>query len=121
MITVCPLCPTRKMYPTRVTCECGKISVDDKMTLPPLLRLVPEEFRLAQSLVLCGGNLKALAEKLDISYPTLRKRLDEMVSHLEVEYHRDSKRVDEILDKIERQEILAEEGIKLIREINGEL
>lgn len=121
MITVCPLCPGRRMHPTRVSCECGKISVDDDMTLPPLMRLAPDELKLAQGLVLCGGNLKQLAEQMDISYPTLRKRLDVVVTHLQEECRKDRLRIDEILDKMERQEILAEEGIKQIREINCEL
>jgi hypothetical protein len=39
-----------------------------------------ENRKLAEQLLLSGGNLKKMGEDLGISHPTLRKRVDEMIS-----------------------------------------
>jgi hypothetical protein len=41
-------------------------------------------------LVLCGGSLKEVAKRLEISYPTMRRRLDEVIQRLESEVKSDS-------------------------------
>jgi len=64
------------MAPTRMGCEYGRLHVEGAVYLPPLARLGGEDRRLAEGLILCGCNLKTLAERFEITYPTLRKRLD---------------------------------------------
>jgi hypothetical protein len=33
--------------------------------------------------VMCGGSLKALAQKMNLSYPSVRNRLDDVIKELE--------------------------------------
>jgi hypothetical protein len=88
---------------------------------PRLARLSLPEQLLTESLILHGGNLKEMAVSLDMSYPTLKKRLLELSSSLEKQKLADKLSIEEILRSMEVHEITAQEGIKLIREINGEL
>jgi hypothetical protein len=88
---------------------------------PRLARLSLSEQQLAESLILHGGNLKEMAESLDVSYPTLKKRLIELSTSLQKQKQADKHSIEEILRAMEVHEITAQEGIKRIREINGEL
>ena len=104
-----------------LSCTSCNTAYKGTFLFPRLARLSLEEQRLTEALILHGGNLKAMAEGLDMSYPTLKKRLNDLTLSLKEKKNEDEKKIEEILLKIEEREMNAEEGIKLIREINGEL
>ncbi len=60
------------------------------------------KLRLVESLAIHGGNLKKVAEEMEISYPTLKNRLDEVSAILKQESEELKKKRSEILDKIEK-------------------
>lgn len=109
------------MTVTRISCECCRLNVEGDIHMPPLARLSGDEMRLAEALVLAGGNLKELAGEIGISYPTLRKRLDQVVARLKEERERDQHKIDTILSQIEAGDLDPEAGIRSIREIRHEL
>jgi len=119
-MTKCLICENT-LFIDSLTCNACHTSYKSKFSFPRLARLSLNEQRLTESLILHGGNLKEMAESLDVSYPTLKKRLKELTLSLEEKKEEDEKRIEEILFGIESHKISAEEGIKLIREINGEL
>ena len=119
-MTKCLICENTLSIDS-LSCKACHTTYKSNFSFPRLARLSLSEQRLAESLVLHGGNLKEMAESLDVSYPTLKKRLKELTLSLEEKKEEDEKRIEEILFDIESHKISAEEGIKLIREINGEL
>lgn len=92
-----------------------------KFHFPRLARLSKSEQKLAEALIIHGGNLKDMSEELAISYPTLKKRLNELSDALQQKKKEDELLVEQIFLDIEAQKITAQEGIKRIKEINGEL
>ncbi len=48
----------------------------------PLLALTEEELDLVLQLVLASGSLKDLARVYQVSYPTIRLRVDRVIEHL---------------------------------------
>ena len=48
----------------------------------PLLTLTEEELDLVLQLVLASGSLKDLAQVYQVSYPTIRLRVDRVIEHL---------------------------------------
>jgi hypothetical protein len=90
-------------------------------SLPRLVRLSLENRKLAEQLLLSGGNLKKMGEDLGISHPTLRKRVDDMIRELQTLRQEDDKRIEDILGEIERGKMKPEEGLRHIKEINGEV
>jgi len=90
-------------------------------SLPRLARLSKEERELAEMLILHGGNLKEMAQALELSYPTLKKRLNALTNALLALKKADEETIEEILHAMEEGKMNAKEGIKRIREINGEL
>ena len=47
------------------------------------MRLSEEELQFVQDYILSGGSLKEMAAKLQVSYPTVRNRLDDIIEALE--------------------------------------
>lgn len=88
--------------------------------MPRLMRLSSENLKLAEAFLLCGGNLKELSQQLDLSYPTLRKLVDAMIKELVSLRQQDQQTITSILDDIDKGKLKSEQGLRLIREINGE-
>ena len=116
----CPVCK-KELKTTRVQCTECAVVMEGKFSLPRLARLSTEHQQLAESFLISGGNFKELAVLLDNSYPTLRKRIDNLITALQALRSKDIKQADEILAEIEAGHIKPEEGIRQIKEMNGEL
>jgi len=104
-----------------LVCNGCHIELDGHFQFPRIARLSADHLKLAEAFLLSAGNLKELAATLDISYPTLRKRIDEMVAALTRLRTEDETGIKRILMQIEKGEISAELGTRLIKEMSGEL
>ena len=74
---------------------------------------------LGERLLLAGGNLKEVAGALEVSYPTLRKRLDDLIAALRRLRDEDEKRCQVYLDAVESGAMTPEEAARLIKELKG--
>lgn len=119
-MTKCVICD-HDLTITACHCPSCNTGYNGSFSLPRLARLSQEEQQLAEALILHGGNLKDMAEDIHISYPTLKKRLKELSVALAEKKREDEAMIAKILKDIELGKMNAEEGIKRIREINGEL
>lgn len=115
----CPSCQCEMHVSSRGCTACG-VEVKGRFYEPRLARLSPEMQRLAELFLLNGGNLKELAPVLDVSYPTLRKRVDVLVNTLRTMHEEDQQKIASWLQAVERGEMTAEIVARMIREINGE-
>lgn len=114
----CSLCASTLSL-QRLHCDGCGVSFEGDFSLPRLARLAPESVRLAERFLLAGGNLKALAQDMDISYPTLRKRLDELIDELNQLAEADRQRGEALLEAVERGDIAPERAARQLRELNG--
>lgn len=101
----------------KVKCASTGYAVEGPFETPALFQLNEEQFNIVESLVINGGNLKKVAEEIDVSYPTLRSRLDEIIDLLKVESARMHEKRLEILSAIEKGEITAGEGAKRLQSL----
>lgn len=85
-----------------------------------LARLGPEEQHLVEEIVLASCNLKEVAQSLQISYPTLRKRLDSLIASMKTLRTSDEGQARKLLDQVEAGSLAAEEAARRIGEMNGE-
>lgn len=115
----CPSC-LQSLQTTEVACSDCDIRIKGDFTLPRLARLPIETQKLIEQFVLCGGNLKIMAEELQTSYPTLRKKIDELIETMRQLQKDDQSAVTVILDDIEQGKISSQKGVRLIKEMNGE-
>lgn len=116
----CPICHGT-VHVERTACRHCNVRFDGGFELPRLARLPAGHRQLAEELILSGGNLKVLAGRLELSYPTLRKRVDSLIEALDDLRTVDESRTDSILNDIEAERMPANEGLRRIKEINGEL
>ncbi len=101
----------------RVRCLSSGFAVEGAFTTPILFQIDSDHLRLVELLVLHGGNLKKVAEELDISYPTLKNRLDEIAQIIrEAEEKRKKQRV-QILDELDRGQMSASEAASRIEDL----
>ena len=103
----------------RLRCVACGLAYEGRFGLPRLARLGPAEQDLAERLLLAAGNLKEVAGAIEISYPTLRKRLDALIMNLNALRDEDEARTRTLLDEVAAGTRNAEEAARLIKEMNG--
>ena len=79
--TVCPSCQTQ-LHVASLHCPSCLTCIDGDYPLPAFLLLPAEEQRFIFDFVLCSGSLKEMAARMELSYPTVRNRLDDIINHL---------------------------------------
>ncbi len=127
----CPSCG-ELLKITELTCEKCKTIVKGTYPLNKFLTLDPQEEEFLLVFLLSKGNLKEVQERLDISYPTAKNRLEELLVSLGLkETKKEDKvegffeednisKIEEILEKIEKGEITGEEAIEKMKEVKNE-
>lgn len=78
---ICPACSAPLMVHTLHCSRCDT-QVCGSFSLPPLLLLNEEDQGFILEFVKCSGSLKIMAERLGLSYPSVRNRLDDLIEHL---------------------------------------
>ncbi|MEC4114723.1 DUF2089 family protein [Myroides pelagicus] len=78
----CPSCES-ELKVTQLSCEHCQTTVNGLFTLPLLLRLSKEEQEFILAFFLSSGSLKQMALQMNISYPTVRNKLDDIIAHIQ--------------------------------------
>ena len=112
----CPSC-NGALRISRITCEECQLSVQGDLPTPRLYRLSPEDQHFVELFVTVSGSLKQMASLLEVSYPTVRSRLDGLIDRLERARAEDDARKSQILDDIEANRISAKRGMRLIENL----
>ena len=73
------------MAVTQMTCCACSLAIHADFPAAPLANLPVEQQRFIELFVLAGGSLKKLAAQADVSYPTVRSRLDKVIETLRKE------------------------------------
>jgi hypothetical protein len=101
----------------RLRCTACEVSIEGSIPIPRLARLSAEDREFVELFVRSSGSLKAVAGKLNISYPTVRSRLDRVIEALQTEEDQEKDARNRILDEIEAGNISVDEAIKRLREL----
>lgn len=112
----CPCC-SAKMEIERLKCTECEVTVEGSIPIPRLARLSAEDREFVELFVRSSGSLKAVAQKLGISYPTVRARLDRVIHALQEEEQSERDQRNRILDDIEQGNISVDEAIQRLREL----
>jgi hypothetical protein len=108
----CPVCGGENII-TETRCKSCDTVIKGKFELCKFCRLPDEQKVFAELFIKNRGNIKEIEKELNISYPTVRNKLEELIGALG--YMKESVRtVDRkaILEKLSRGEINKEEAIK---------
>ncbi len=115
VIGECPICKS-DLKVTKLSCtHCGTELTGD-FQLSKFNYLSKEHLYFIEVFIKNKGNIKQIEKELGISYPTVKKNLDEVIVSLgyEISDEEKTKRVD-VLAKLEKGEISASEAAKLLK------
>ncbi len=79
--SACPSCDA-PLNIRSLHCTACDVTLTGDFELPALLRLPAAEQQFVLEFVLSSGSLKEMARKMGLSYPTVRNRLDEIITRL---------------------------------------
>lgn len=82
--TQCPSC-SGELAVTGLICQRCETRVSGHYRLPPLLKLDGDDQAFVLAFILESGSLKAMAARLGVSYPTVRNRLDQIITQLQAD------------------------------------
>ena len=112
----CPVCG-QDTEVTSISCgECGT-RIEGRFRLCRFCRLTDEQKDFIETFVKCRGNIKDVERELGISYPTVRAKLDDVVTALGYTVaKKPTINSKEIVDMLEKGEISAEQALNIMKE-----
>jgi hypothetical protein len=100
----------------RVSVDNEDLTIEGHFELPPLARLNPDDQVFVAVFVKCHGSIKQMEKHFDVSYPTIKARLNRISEQLDfIQVETVSDNPSEALEKLNRGEIDVEQAIKLLR------
>ena len=116
VISHCPVC-SETLKITKLHCSHCHTTIENEFELSKLASLSNDQLRFVEVFLTCRGNIKEVEKELGISYPTVRGKLNEVVSSLGFETKKKNE-VDEkkVVAMLESGEITPEEAIKLLKD-----
>lgn len=115
VLSKCPIC-SAKLKAVKLRCnKCGTV-IENDFEFSKFEYLEEEHLNFMEVFLKCRGNIKDVEKELGISYPTVRAKLDEVVSALG--YTVVKKPIvgsKEIIDMLEKGEISAEQAVNMIK------
>jgi hypothetical protein len=120
VLGTCPVCG-ESLAITRLHCRACDTTIEGRFFAGRLSQLTAEQLQFVETFMQCEGKIKAVEEKLGVSYPTVRARLREVITAMGYEpeeeaevpvTEEDRKRV---LDELAAGRISSEEAIAMLR------
>lgn len=118
LLTRCPVC-SEPLAVTRYHCRSCDTTIEGHFETGRLGRLSEEQLSFVETFIRCEGKLSRMEDELDLSYPTLRARLTEVIRTLgfpvgpETPLLSDEER-HRILDTLAKGEISSEQAMHLL-------
>ncbi|GAB1806163.1 MULTISPECIES: DUF2089 family protein [Priestia] len=90
--------------------------MDNKDVPSWILSLESDDVEFIRKFVLNSGSLKQLAKDYEVSYPTVRIRLDRLIQKIEINEEHDKEELISLVKKLAIEERISLEDAKLIIE-----
>jgi hypothetical protein len=109
------------LYISELKSADGEITIRGHFDVPLFSRLNDEQTKFLETFLRCRGVISSVEKELGISYPTVRNRLDGLLSALDLAPAKEptaaisADQSREVLDMLERGDITAEEAKIRIR------
>lgn len=116
VINKCPVCSS-KLFISKLKChKCGTV-IENDFEMSKFEYLTGDQLKFIEVFLKNRGNIKDVEKELGISYPTVRAKLDEVISALGYNVVKtpsvDKKKIVDMLDK---GEITPDQAIKMLNE-----
>ena len=118
--TICPICQS-ELEVARLHCSSCDTSIEGHFAMGQFSNLTPEQLEFVFTFVRCEGKINRMEQELDLSYPTIRNRLHEVIRALGYEPGKDESvevnaeiRSSAIAD-LEAGKITADQAMRILR------
>lgn len=81
VLTKCPVC-THQLKAVKLTCQHCGTQIENTFDFPKIMHLTREQLEFVEVFIRCRGNIKDVEKELNISYPTVRTKLDQVIEML---------------------------------------
>lgn len=117
LITGCPSCQSGSVQVTKVECQSCGTKFEGDFEIPRLLKLPADDLKFVEEFLIASGSLKEMAKKLDVSYPTVRNRLNSIIEEVEKLTASSKSEREKVLAALEKGTITAKEAARKLREV----
>ena len=106
----CPDCSVALLV-TRLACPTCKLSLEGEFEVSPLGKLGPDDQAFVMAFVRHHGSLKKMESIFEISYPTVKNRLNSIAATLDKNFERPAPNLY-VLEQLSRGELTVEEALE---------
>lgn len=122
VLGACPVCG-EALTITRLHCRACDTSIEGQFYAGRLSQLSARQLEFVETFLLCEGKIKAVEERLGISYPTVRSRLREVIMAMGYEMQADDEAEPplsesdrkRVLDDLAAGRLSSEEAIAMLK------
>jgi hypothetical protein len=123
LLSKCPVCGS-ELSVTRLHCDTCDTTIEGAFSTPsgPFAQLTPEQVQFVLTFVRCEGRFNRMEDELNLSYPTIRNRLYEIIRALGYEPGKEETPVrlsaeerKRILDDLDDGKITPEQAQRLLQ------
>ena len=116
ILSKCPVCNGRIIV-TRLKCAQCETIMENNFKLSKFEYLDNEQLSFIETFLKCRGNIKDVEKDLGISYPTVRAKLDDVITALGYSViKKPTVNSKDILDMLDRGEITAEQAVNMLKD-----
>ena len=119
-LTRCPVCKDELLV-SRLQCPSCDTSVEGRFTTGHFASLTATQLDFVVTFVRCEGKINRMEDELNLSYPTIRNRLHEVIRALGYEPGRDEtpeindEKRRSVLEELDAGKITADEAMRILR------
>lgn len=115
VIGICPVCQ-HDLTVTRLRCEHCQTEINGAFVLSRFQYLSKDELQFIELFLRAEGNIKEMERMLNVSYPTVKKMLGNVLKKMGYDDTAEVTEVDEqdVLDRLKRKEISVQEATSLL-------
>lgn len=120
----CPIC-SGEIIVTRLHCQDCDTTIESRFSSGAFSQLTKDQLNFIETFVRCEGKITRMEDELELSYPTIRNRLHEVIRALGYEPGKDeSGGIPEverlrILEELEQGKISYRDAMRMLQEEEG--
>ena len=123
-LTRCPVCDN-ELTITRLHCQVCDTTLEGHFTGGPFAHLSSEQLNFIETFVRCEGKINRMEAELELSYPTIRNRLHDVIRALGYEPGKEEPaevaedKREQVLEDLEAGKITADDATRILKGVSS--
>lgn len=114
VIGICPVCQN-DLTVTRLSCGHCHTEISGEFVLSKFQYLSKDELQFVENFLRAEGNIKEMERVMNVSYPTVKKLLGNVLNKMGYENKAASVDEQDVLERLRRKEISVQEASELLK------